>query len=116
MGGVDDNSLKEELETCERFLVDSEIEKRRQRVYNFAMDSLDPKSLLAKLNVVFGSLKCADNLNVAFGFLVKNVKDGSCRYYDAHENGTVLERSQLVAATEDLTKVKNPLSNTDVIE
>ena len=30
MGDVDDNSLKEELETCEHFLIDSEIDNGRQ--------------------------------------------------------------------------------------
>ena len=43
MGDVDDNSLKEELETSKHFLVDSEMGNRRHRVYNFAMDTLDPK-------------------------------------------------------------------------
>ena len=31
-GDVDDNSLREELETCKRFLVDSEMENGRERV------------------------------------------------------------------------------------
>ena len=86
------------------------------RVYNFAMDTLDPKYLLEKLDVVFDNLKCAAKLNVAFGFLVKVVEAGSCRYYYAHEINTLLERSKLVATTEDLTKDKNLLSSTDVIK
>ena len=32
MGDADDNSLKEELETCKHFLVDSEMENGRHRV------------------------------------------------------------------------------------
>ena len=47
--------------------------------------------------------------------MLKNV-EGSCRYYYAHENITLVERSKLVATTKDLTKIKNLLSNTDVIE
>ena len=43
---VDDISPKEELETCKHFLVDSEIGNGRHRVYNFAMETLDPKYLL----------------------------------------------------------------------
>ena len=32
-----DADLKEELQACQHFLVDSELEKRRHRVFNFAM-------------------------------------------------------------------------------
>ena len=88
MGDVDDNSLKEELETCKHFLIDNEIENGSHRVYNFAMDTLDPKFLLEKLDVVFDSLKCAGRLNVAFGFVLKNIEGGNCRYYYAHEKIT----------------------------
>ena len=116
MGDIDDNSWKEELETCKHFLVSSEMENRRHGVYNFAMNTLDPKCSLEKLDVVFESLKCATRLDVAFDFVLKNVESGSCRYYYAHEINTLLGRSKLVATTEDLTKIKNLLSNTDVIE
>ena len=46
MRHVADKSLKEEPETFEHFLVDSEVEKGRDRVYNFAMHTLYPKNLL----------------------------------------------------------------------
>ena len=116
MGDVDDNSLKEELETCKHFMVDSEMNNGRRRVYNFAKPTVDPKYLLEKLDIVFDSLKCAAMLNVAFGFVLQNVEDGSCRYYYAHEINTLLERCKLVATTEDLTEVKNLLSNTGITE
>ena len=116
VGEVDENTLREELETYQRFLVDNEMENRRHRVYNFAMDTQDPKCLLEKLDVVFDSLKRAAKLIVAFGFVLKNVEDGGCRYKYAQENITLMERSILVATTEDLTKSKNLLSKTCVIE
>ena len=71
MGDVDDISLKEELETCNYFLVDSEKVNGRRRVYNFGMDTLDPNSLLEKLNVVFESLECTAKVNIAFGFVLE---------------------------------------------
>ena len=38
----DDNAdLKEEIQACEHFLVDSELEKGRHRVFNFAMSTFD---------------------------------------------------------------------------
>ena len=116
MKDVDDNSWKKELETCKNFLVGGDMENERHRFYNLAMDSLDPKNLLEKIDVSLDRLKCAAELNVAFGFVLKNVEDCRFRYYYAHKNLTLLERSELVAATEDLTKIKNLLSNTDVIE
>ena len=49
MGPIDDNSLKEELETCQQFLVESDMQNGRHRVFDFAMDTLDQKILLEKL-------------------------------------------------------------------
>ena len=36
---VDDQSLREELQSCRHFLVDSEIQKGRHSVFNFAVDN-----------------------------------------------------------------------------
>ena len=79
IGDVDNNSLNKELETCKHVYVDSEMENGRDRVNNFAMDTLDPEYLLEELDVLFDSFKCAAKLIVAFGFVLKNVGDGSCR-------------------------------------
>ena len=48
--------------------------------------------------------------------MLNNVEDASCKYYYAHERNALLERSNCVGTTEDLTKIKNLLINTDVIE
>ena len=98
------------------FLVNSEIENGRHRVYNFTMDTLDPENLLEKIEIVFDSLICAVELNVASNFVLKSVKHGSCRYYYAQEKVTLLERYKLAAITEDSTKIQNLPSNTDVRE
>ena len=57
------------------------MEIGRHRVCNFAIDTRDPKNLFEKINVVFNTLKCAAKLNVALDIVLKNVEDGSCRYY-----------------------------------
>ena len=80
------------------------------------MDFLDPKFLLGKMDHLFGRLKCADKLNVAFGFAIKNVKEGSCWYYFARKTKTLLEWIQLFAAAENLTKMNNLPCNTVVLE
>ena len=79
MVDVDENSLREELEKGKHFLVENQMKNGRHRAYNFAMDTLDPKYLLEKLDVVSDRLKCAAELNLAFGLLLKNVEEGFCR-------------------------------------
>ena len=80
------------------------------------MDILDAHTLTKKLDTVFQKFNCAVMLNVAFGFVFNKLEERICRYYYAHENNTLMERSKLVATKEDLVKIKNELSNTDVIE
>ena len=55
-------------------------------------------------------------MNLAFGFILKNIEDGGFRIFYAHENNTLLDRSKLVCTHDDLAKLKNFLDRTDVIE
>ena len=105
----DDADLKEELQACQHFLVDSELEKGRHRVFNFAMSTFDNSLINKKLDLVFKGLECAAKVNLAFGFVLKNVEDGSYRYFYAHENNTVMERSKLVCTPDDITNLKEKL-------
>ena len=89
----EDAELMELLQACQHFLVDSELEKGRHRVFTFAMSTFDNSLVNKKLDLVVKELKCAAKVNLAFGFVLKNVNDGSCRYFYAHENNTVMERS-----------------------
>ena len=57
VGDVDDQSLREEMESCKRFLTDTEMENGRHRVFNFAMSSFDMSLLNDKLDYVFKELK-----------------------------------------------------------
>ena len=77
---------------------------------------LDPKYLLLKLEIASDSLKCAAKLDVAFGFVLETVEDGSCRYYYIHEIITLFKRSKFSATEEDLTKIMNPVCFTDFVE
>ena len=95
VGLVDDQSLREEMESCRHFLTDTAMENGRHRVFNFAMSSFDMSLLNDKLDYVFKELKCAAKVDIAFGFVRKNVEDGSCRYFYAHENNTVMEDRNL---------------------
>ena len=73
----DDADLKEELQACQHFLVDSELGKGRHRVFNFAISTFDNSLIHKKLDLPFKGLKYALKVNRAFGFVLKNVEDGS---------------------------------------
>ena len=53
---------------------------------------------------MFSQLKRAATVNVAFGFFLENLEDGTCRYLHAHANRTVMEKSELVCTEDDMTK------------
>ena len=116
VGDVDDQSLREELESCKHFLTDTELENGRHRVFNFAMSSFDMSLLNDKLDYVFKELKCAAKVNLAFGFVLKNIEDGMCRYFYAHENNTVMERSKLVCTQTDMNYLKDRMQKMDIVD
>ena len=116
VGDVDDQSLRENLESCKYFLTDTEMENGRNSVFNFAMSSFDMSLLNGKLDYVFKELKCAAKVNLPFGFLFENVEDGSCRYFYAHENNTLMERSKLVCTQADITSLKNRMQKKDIVD
>ena len=49
----DDTDIKEEFQACQHFLVESELEKGRHRVFNFAMSFFDSSLINKKLDLVF---------------------------------------------------------------
>ena len=116
VGDVEDHSLREELRSCQQFLVDSELESARHKVFNCAVKTLNETIVNEKFDRFLNNLKCAAKVNLAFGFILKNIEDGGFRYFYARENNTLLDRSKLVCSHDDLTKLKNFLNQTDVIE
>ena len=116
VGDVDNQSLREELESCKHFLTDTEIENGRHRVFNFAMSSFDIFLLNDKLDYVFKELKGAAKVNIAFGFVLKNIQDGMCRYFYAHENNTIMEKSKLVCTPDDFVNLKEKIQKMDIID
>ena len=58
VGDVADQSLREELQSCRHFLVDSEIQKGRHSVFNFPVNNLRAQVIEAKLDRVLDKLKC----------------------------------------------------------
>ena len=112
VGDVEDKSLREELQSCRNFLVDSQIQKGRHSVFNFAINNLTVQVIEEKLDRVLDKLKCVAKLNLALGFILKNIEDGKLRYFYAHENNTLLEQSKLVSSKDDMVKLKAILKKT----
>ena len=112
----DDAELKEELQACQFFLVDSELEKGRHRVFNFATSTFDNSLINKKLDLVLKELKCSAKVTLALGFFLKIVDDGSCRYFYAHENNTVMERPKLVCTPDDITNLEEKIQKMDIVD
>ena len=113
---VEDHILREELRSCQHFLVDSELESARQKVFNYAVETLNETIVNEELGNFCNNLNCEAKVNLAFGFILKNIEDGGFRYFYAHENNTLLDRSKIVCTHDDLAKFKDFLNETDVIE
>ena len=116
VGDVEDHRLREELRSCQNFLVDSELERARHKVLNYAVETLNETIVNEKLDHFFNNLKCAAKVNLAFGFILKEIEDEGFIYFYAHENNTLLDRSKLVCTHDNLAKLKDFLNKSDVIE
>ena len=97
VGKFDYDSLKEGLQTCKHFILDSETQNGGQRVFSFARDILEAHTLSQKLNIVFEKLKFALMLNAAFVFVLKDVEDGTCENCYAHENSILMAQPIIVS-------------------
>ena len=116
VGDADNQFLREELQSCRHFLVDSGKQKRRHSVFNFAVNNLTAQVMEEKLDRVLHKLKCVAKHNLALGFNLKNIEDGKFRYFYAHENNTLLDQSKLVSNKDGMAKLKKILKKTDVVE
>ena len=116
VGDVEDHRLREELRSCQQFLVDLELERARHKVFNYAVENLNETIVKEKIVHFFNSLKSAAKVNLAFGLILKNIKNRGFRFLYAHKTITLLDRSYLECTHDDLAKLKDFLTKTDVIE
>ena len=78
---VNDANFKEELRSCHYFLVDSELDKERHNVFNYAKDNLNATIVEEKLHHFFNNFLCATKMNLATGLLLKNIADVRLRHF-----------------------------------
>ena len=63
--GEDGEKLKKELSACQHFLVDTEMENGRQKVFHFQVSNLDTKIINENLEEVFNTLDSTAKINTA---------------------------------------------------
>ena len=111
--GEDGEKVKEVLSACQHFLVDTEMENGRHKVFNFQMSKSDTKIINEKLEEVFNKLDSAAKINIALGFVLRNVE---YRYYYAHENNTLFEKLPLLCTKADLITIQAKVEKFDIVE
>ena len=100
------------MRSCLHFLVDSELERARYKVFNYAVETLNETIVKEKLDYFFNKA----TVNLPFRIILKEKEDGGFRYFNAHENSTLLDRFKPVCTHDDLAKLKDLLKKTDVMQ
>ena len=85
-------------------------------VFNFKLSKLYPSEINEKLKQVFGNLNCAAKINLAPGFILRNVDTDEYRYFYAHENNNFFESSYLFCSKGDLVSLQDRLEKMDLVE
>ena len=114
--GENGEKLKEELSACQHFLVDTEMDNGRLKLFNFQMFKLDTKIINEKLGEVLNNLDSAAKINIALGFVLRNIETGEYRYFYAHENNTLFEKSHLLCTKADLITIRGKVEKFDMVE
>ena len=114
--GENCEKLKEEHCACQPFLVDTEMENGRHKVFNFQMSKLDTKIINEKLEEVFNKLDSAAKINIALGFFLRNIETGEYRYFYTHESNTLFEKSHLLCTKADLITIQGKVEKIDIVE
>ena len=110
------DQLRDNLNAYQHFLTDTEMENGRHKVFNFQLLKLDLNLVNEKLDQVFEKLDCAIKINIALGFVSRNLETSEYRYFYAHENNTLFDKSILLCTKADLTTIQNKVNKLDIIE
>ena len=92
-------------------LKDPILERTSNKIFNYAVEKFSAIIVDSKLHHFFNSLKCAGKRTLIFGFILRNIDTGGFRYFYAHKNNTMLDRSKLISTKDGLAELKYFLSN-----
>ena len=65
INSLNSKNLQDEKQLCKHFFIDSEMEKMRLKVFNYAMETLSTKNVEEKLDRVFRELNYAAKMKLA---------------------------------------------------
>ena len=85
-------------------------------MFNFKLSKLDPNEINEKLKEVFEKLICAAKVNLALGFILRNVDTDEYRCFYAHENNTFFEKSHLLCSKGDLVSLQDRVEKMGLVE
>ena len=75
-----------------------------------------PSYLLKKINEkfdeVFNKLDSGVEINIALGFVLRNIETGEYRFFYLHENNSLLEKSDLLCSKADLISIQGKVGKT----
>ena len=92
-------------------------QKLKWRMENTEYSTLPchPLTILCSTINWIKELECAAKINLAFGFVLKNIEDGMCRYFHAPENNTIMDRAKIVCTQADMSNLKDGKQKTDIV-
>ena len=85
---------------------DTEMENGRHKVFNFQVTKIDTKIINEKLEEVFNKLNSAAKIIIALDFGLQNIEMCEKRYFNANENKTLFEKSDLLCTKENLITIQ----------
>ena len=112
----DSDQLRDELNACQYFLTDTEMENCLHEVFSFQLSKLDPNLVNEKLDQVFEKIDCAAKINIALGFVLRFKETNEYCFFYAHENNTHFDKSTLLCTKADLTTIQNKITEQDIID
>ena len=80
------------------------------------MSMLDTKIINEKLEEVFNKLNSAAKINKTLGFVLRNIETAEYRYFYAHENNTLFEKSHLLCTKADLITIQEKVEKFVIVE
>ena len=92
------------------------MENGRHKVFHFQMSKLYTKTINEKLEAVFNKLDFAAKINIPLGLVPRNIETGEYRFFYAHENNTVFEKSPLLCTKADLISIQGKVEKFDIVE
>ena len=69
-----------------------------------------------KVEHVYRQLKYAAKVNLAFKFVLRNLENGTCSYFYAHQNFTIMDKSKLFCLQGDRANLIEKLRKVDIVD